>query len=228
MKRIIWTIALLASFLPAVASAAISFDTSAIANGTSLSYTVGAGSGAILVVEVQNTNLGQTNGVTYNSVAMSNVSKIGTCSGSAACQSLWYLNNPTQGSAQNIVVSGGGGQTILAESFLGSAGILTPNFITGGATASLTTTAAGAWVVGSFAGSTSAITAGSGVTKRQGNQNFWTNFLGDSNGPKTPAGSYSMTGNNADNVIMLEIPLTNASASAPSSPVGLVSATWMY
>jgi hypothetical protein len=218
---------------------AIAYDTSAVAtasaNTITTSYTVGAGSAALLIVGiVSNINADTISTLpTYNGVTMSFAGSHTIASSQANTLFFYYLNNPTQSSAQNIVASvvSGTKMKLYAASYLGAGTISSANFAstdTGGSpttiTQSITTVSNNSWVV-SLGGqeavsATGAVTAGTGITLRQSSTNTLTvdgsahtlsDAFGDSNGAVTPAGSYSVTWNLAANrenanIILLEIP----------------------
>ncbi len=171
----------------------IVFDTSAKGTLSPLSYTVGAGVGALLCVDVIS-SVGNPSGVTYNGVSMTEIFN-GADSGGNRTLSSWYLYNPIQSSAQNIVVSGATVFEIIAHSYLNTGLIPITNFSfqapsSGSSLVStLTNVNSNSWNVVALWTGGSSPTAGTGVTLRQ---TVSGNFVGDSNGT-VGSGTYSMT-----------------------------------
>ncbi len=210
----------------------ITNDTSASsgadANTTSLSYTVGAGSGAIMFIGVVSNLFTDTitNPPTYNGVASTLVGSIDVPSNPATSQFLYYINNPPQGVSHTVSATLDSGTKIqlFVASYLGSPGIVTPNVNTGSvggsagtSTLSLTTLTNNAWtisLIGTYNNGNPAgnVTVGTGTTSRQilnATPSTMSSGIGDSNGAITPAGSYSMTWNWANvkaGMIIAEIP----------------------
>lgn len=140
-------------------------------------------------------------GITYNSVAMTKVTSVNPQGNWEL--SLWYLVNPATGTntitataASNVVnyirLSSasytGASQTGVPDSSNSATGVTTSR------TVSTTTVADNCWVVGHGMTGAGNIVPSTGLTTRsEVDSGSGSSVLGDSNGPKTPAGSYSMT-----------------------------------
>jgi hypothetical protein len=167
--------------------------------GTTLSFTVGAGSNRMLIVAVyEATPAVNTATVTYNSVAMT---KIGQQIDSDRAISLWYLIAPTSGT-HTVALTGSGSYTIaiLAESYSGvnqvapeasnTATVASASTIS----ASVTTISDESWLVACFVGNAVTLSAGTNTTFRATELTAIV-AIGDSNAAQTPAGSYSLAAN---------------------------------
>lgn len=182
---------------------AIAYSAFSSANGSGSSVTYShtcSGSDRILFVSAfaPYPGTGSTTGVTYGGVAMT---KVDSNKPQANWDfSLWYLVNPASG-ANNVVCTSSGSVSgtnynSLAVSYTGASqtgqpdGSAKANGASTTLNQSVTTTADNSWVVGAAISGAGAPTASTGVTSR-GNIGFCR--IGDSNAPKTPAGSYSMT-----------------------------------
>lgn len=180
-------------------------------------------------------------GVTYAGVSMTLVDTIAIQSN--VTQRMFYLLNPASG-ANDIVLSvtGANGSTakrLAAASYTGVKQSAQPDATTktGPATSStitgtLTTVADSCWLVASGHGNTS-VGAGTGTTQRAAQDSITGVF--DSNGAKSPAGSYSLqvTNGGADNggIIVLSfaptvetsvsVSVLDATADMPSQSVSL-------
>lgn len=143
-------------------------------------------------------------GVTYNGVAMTQLATVSSSNISTGeTIYLFGLANPSSGT-NNIVASFSGGAVrgIMASSFTGAQQDSSTSEATnsgtgasGTATVSVTTLTDNDWLVG-FARGESNTTAGSGTTIRGATANI--NMM-DSNGAKTPTGSYSLNFTTASN-----------------------------
>lgn len=146
-------------------------------------------------------------GVTYNGVAMT---KIATAQvATRRYSTLWYLINPASGS-NNVVISSSETNVIegLAASYTGAKQSGQPDaqntntaVSSSSIAVSVTSVADNCWhmmfVGNTSGGSTSS--AGSGTTQRVTGSTFFVgNAMLDSNGPKTPAGSYTLNNNQTD------------------------------
>lgn len=141
--------------------------------------------------------------VTYNSISMTKLLTV-----PATNCTIWGLASPTTGTNTVLVTSGSNCQGIsVSYTGVGQTGQPEANTTTNTGSAavtvsnSVTTITDKAWVIG-FAirgGSTNSMVAGSGATQRAVRACSITFGSGisiyDSNAPKTPAGSYSMTVN---------------------------------
>jgi len=195
----------------------ILLDASASSNTTSassLTYShTCTGSNRILFVGVFSGGPGPGSvpctGVTYAGVAMT---KIDSNAPQANWDlSLWYLINPASG-ANNVIITLSGTTTTLygdSVSYTGAKQSGVPdssNKNTATATSvtqSTTTVANNCWVIGVSVTGASTIAASTGVTSRLDRDSASGSFnMGDSNGVKSPAGSYSMsfTGGASDNI----------------------------
>lgn len=180
------------------------------ATGTSLTFAhVCTGSNLLLFVDVAiNSASDLVTGVTYNSVAMTQIDKTAITDGWLY---MFYLLAPATGS-NNVVISASSSTFIAgaSSSYTGALQSGVPdafgkNTAVPGTsvTKAITTIADNCWVHTGFserAGSNNALSAGTGVTQRVGNGATQQIYSGDSNGVITPAGSYSMTWNDAANV----------------------------
>lgn len=171
---------------------------SAYTNSTSntLSHTT-AGSNRILFVSIY-AGSDVVTGVTYNGVAMTQLQKqlmVGAAAGQYIY--LYMLVNPASG-ANNVVVSSssGLGGYISAVSYTGAKQTGQPNVSnkqavtsTTSLTTSVTTTLDNCWLTG-YAYHNGTVVAGTATTLRGGSVNVLQTM--DSNGAKSPAGSYSL------------------------------------
>lgn len=139
-------------------------------------------------------------GVTYNSVSAAFVNKL-LMTGAAAGQYIYfyYLHNPASGSNTVTVTSSGNlGGYISAVSYTGTKQTGNPtqnntqaSTSTASLTTSVTTTLDNSWLVG-YSYMNGPQSAGSGTILRGGSVAGVLDAM-DSNGPKTPAGSYGLT-----------------------------------
>lgn len=211
---------------------AISFDTSGKVAGTgnpstaTLSYTVGNGSAKSLMIIAVSTGSIATvfNAPIYNGVTATFLGEVDDNSVTRVL--VWYINNPTQGSAHNVVVSvvsGGVTMEMFVSTYLG-ANIPSVNSSqnTGNGTSltlNLTTGQDNSWTAIVGTGGGSLYSAGTGTTVRQSIFAGTTGGLGDSNGVIHPAGSTSLGfswsgGSQAWSALMFEIPIASIPASA--------------
>lgn len=204
MKKLFALIISIAIFIPSVSSAAIAFDATSEAHDTSgtvssltFSHTT-SGTNRILFVGFFAGVTDIITGVTYAGTAMTLVNKIQAPGGRWAY--LYRLVAPASG-ANNIVISASGNTAFGAAgaSYTGAAQTGQPDASSTNTTSastsfteSVTTVANNAWTVLSLRDENgSALTAGGGTTIRQ-NAAVGYSFS-DSNGPKTPAGSTSLS-----------------------------------
>lgn len=201
------------------ARAAIAFDATSnsgaqtISDGFSWTHTV-TGTNPLLVVgvggrdSIDSADCDAT-GVTFNAVALVKIrgESRAVATGGVGITSLWYLTNPTTGSALTIEVTLGGGGTCTtvgagAMSFTGinqSNALDADNGTTGSsaeASVVVTTVADNAWVVDVMYTSEAAISniaAGDGQTERYEIDLSSENLTGSHEGPKTPAGNVTMS-----------------------------------
>lgn len=165
-------------------------------------------------------------GVTYNSVAMTKVTSIVPQSNWDL--SLWYLAAPATGTNTITATCGsapahafrimsasytGASQTGIPDSSNSATGVTTSR------TVSTTTVADNCWVVGLGMTGASAIVPSTGMTTRSETDSASSStVLADSNGPKTPAGSYSMTFTTAnDSTGLIVASFAPATAAATNS-----------
>lgn len=180
---------------------AINFD---ISTGTAVSATnpltwshTCTGSDLILWVTVYRGVAGTISGVTYNGVSMTNVSSLAVV---AQEVSLWYLIAPATGS-NTVSVTGSGTAQIggVSASYTGAKQSGQPdnsgtNTITLSSpnTINVTSVADNCWFVTAAFDNFAGLSAGTGATLRT-DINAHLVGIFDSNAPKTPAGSYSMS-----------------------------------
>lgn len=180
---------------------AIAFDAqsaSAYESGTTLTFAhTCTGSDRILLVGVYTSSVDNVGSVTYNGVSCTFINRV-TVTGTQDIY-LYYLIAPATGS-NNIVVTAAVGNLLgyaAATSYTGvkqsgqpDASATNQSASTTSLTTSVTTVADNCWLVGFGYGQTS--TAGSGTVFRSEPVNDVL-FMMDSNGAKTPAGSYGLT-----------------------------------
>ena len=139
---------------------------------------------------------------------------------------LYYLLNPKLG-ANNLVVTTSSGTMLAANaSYSGAQQNGVPDSsatlgASGNASQSSTSVADNCWFVAAGSNQTASVGAGTGVTSRATNSNEV--LIGDSNGVKTPPGSYTMqiTGTGNTGIIMASF----APRTAPPSPLYWVGGT---
>lgn len=185
---------------------AIARDANSTAGGSAtlnFSHTT-SGTGRYLFCISTSGNQNGVSGVTYNGVAMSLIGNL-TAGDLNGYVKNWGLVNPALGT-NTVSVTGSGGIQIVCSSYTGASATqagATNNGDSGGVTTSITksvtTVADKSWVIGgaSFVTGSQSLVAGSGanqVVARSGSaSNGYAIGIFDSNGQKTPAGSYSMT-----------------------------------
>jgi hypothetical protein len=165
----------------------------------SSSFTCPSTTDGILMVGVNFNNPRTVNSITFNG---QNLTKAVSYTGEASYSNgeLWYLVNPPATTA-NIVVtlnsSVSGRKSWMAQVYEGvdqTTPINTTNssYVRPGTAASisLTTTVDDCWLVGHWKSDTANFTAGADTVFRA--QNFGSELMGDSNGAKNPAGTYSL------------------------------------
>lgn len=181
---------------------ALAFDVnsgSSTGAGTSLTWShTTTGSNLVLVVGIltADNNTDFITGVTYNSVALTRINTAITNNNRR--NYLYILGNASSG-ANNIVISASGSTSIYASACSYTGGASSPldannTGTTSGTslTTSLTTVADNCWLVG-FVYAELTVSAGANTTMRGGPFNNTQMF--DSNGAKTPPGSYSLITN---------------------------------
>lgn len=198
-KYLLFGVLALALFLPrAGAFADVAFDSYSTDNGSgtaslSYSHTV-SGSDTALVVGVMTDET--VTGVTYDGVSMTPVNSVVNFP-SDNNEYLYYLTNPSTGS-HNVIVTTSASATIYSDaaSYTGVSQTGQPEenntATTTGASlsAAVTTTSDNNWLVGAFRNGAGDTTAGADTTLRGTSGPF---NLFDSNGPKNPARSYSLS-----------------------------------
>lgn len=203
MRKTFLTFLVVILLLPQVGFAAIAYDNashSGFLNSTSnnLSHTT-SGSDRLLMVYIYST-IDNITGVTYNGTAATFVQKQ-LMTGAAAGQYIhaYILANPTSGTNNVTVTSSSGmGGYISAVSYTGAKQTGQPdnsakqvaNPVTT-LTTNLTTVADNSWLVG-YAYMNGSMAAGSGTILRGGSVSGVLQAM-DSNGAKSPAGSYGLT-----------------------------------
>jgi len=193
--------------MPIAFDAAHNGDTTGNANSLTYSH-VTSGSDRILFVFAHTyvAGAGSTGdiitGITYNGTAMAFVDKQLNAGGVYnRYQYCYVLVNPTVGT-NNVVISASSALFRLlasSASYTGAQQTGQPDAFNKKTTdaitsqeLSTTTVANNSWVVSGADASLDTIVVGAGLTARAG-ANTFTTRLGDSNGPKTPAGAYSAT-----------------------------------
>ncbi len=213
---------------PAFTYAAIAFDASSgttivSASSVTWSHTCTGSDRILFVATYGNSGFTEFTGITYNGVSLTFIAS--EQYGERA--SLWYLINPASGT-HDIVISaptsrpmGGSASSYTGARQSGGLDASITNLTTGSPiTTTLTTVADNSWTVVGATANWSGLTAGSGSTVRN-TQNSGSLGIFDSNGPKTPAGSTSMTlsaGNNYMATVMVSF------APAPPPVVAAVQA----
>jgi hypothetical protein len=165
-----------------------------------------SGSNTLLVLAVYGVRASAISTPTHNGDNMTLISTVQSVESNRRL-GLYYILNPDTGTNNisiSVTASGSPTNVLAAASYYTGvkqqapeatdSSIATATSITD----SVTTLSDNAWVIGCGAetGGTGAIAAGTGVTSRGvigDGSNDSSVMLGDSNGPKTPAGSYSMT-----------------------------------
>lgn len=180
---------------------AIAFDAKSNGSTQTISHTC-TGSNLILVVGFLTYRIAGTansvTGVTYNGVAMTQYGVLERAA-TSEYQYMYYLVGPSTG-ANNIVVSTSNTLDAFQCSNASYTGVQQTgqpdSYVTvapsssGGITATTTTVADNCWLAGFFCSDTAGSwTAGANTTLRDASGN---NQFCDSNGAKTPAGSYSL------------------------------------
>lgn len=174
------------------------------------SYTVGSGSNRLLVCTSTGEDFGdEQHTATYNGVSMTLAVKFQRDTG-IRWQYVFYLVNPASG-ANNVVITALASSVILlgCADYDGAkqsgqpdaSDTVSVTATTGNITKALTTVANNSWVILATEGynSNTAPLAGTGSTRRSFDATLGTWGLFDSNGPVTPAGSYSMSANYSGN-----------------------------
>lgn len=160
------------------------------------SHTTGTGSDRFMVVAFAYQNLNDLiTGVTYNGVSMTRAQRLSP-STTGQSQFVYYLANPASG-VNDVVISQSGSSFVTARvwTFTGVDQTYVPVTGTGNGestavTASLTTTADNCWLASVYQGS-GTLTAGTNTFLRDGQTSAGAANFTDSNGPLTPAGSFS-------------------------------------
>lgn len=184
---------------------AIAFNATSSGSGNtnpwSFNHTCSSLSGRFLFVATSASSGAGPTGVTYNGSAMTLVATVG-----AGSTRFWYLANPSSGTNSLSFAGATTNMQAVAASYTGSSGTGNPEATTNTDTASpattvtnsVTTLTDNSWVIGlgcysSFANN---LVAGAGATERikqASGPDGEAIGIFDSNSPKTPAGSYSMT-----------------------------------
>ncbi len=198
MKKVIAFFVLIV-FTPNLCFGAIAFDASShlepvVGTPQSFNHTVTGSNPILFCSTYENNNVSFISGVTYNSVSMTELANV---TGNAITNRLWYLINPSTGTHSVTITANAGGMTTLAicASYTGAKQSGVPDAFTTEAksdttfTETLTTVADNAWTVITDINGLNTV-AGTNTTQRAVGTR---SFIGDSNGPITPAGSHSMT-----------------------------------
>lgn len=163
--------------------------------------------------------------VTYNGVALTRINTQQTAGTGNRRSYLYYLPAPTTGT-NNIVITVSSSITIrgTSASYINAlqSGIPDSSTTNSGSpvssiTTSSTTVADNSWVVSVITNTQGVPTAGAGLTIRSTETSTG---IGDSNGPKTPAGSYSITWNipTAGDIAVCQASFAPTVGSASASP----------
>jgi len=184
---------------------AIAYDASSGGTTSGTSLTIAhtcTGSDLILVVVTKSDGANTVTGVTYDGVAMTNVSSFNTTNNYYG--KMWILTNPSTGNNDIVITSsdsrGLGGA---ASSFTGAKQSNQPDAndtATWTATSmpiSVTTTANGCWTVMGYCGNRN-VSAGASTTVRIDGASSFQTAIGDSNAAITPAGSNTLTMTQSD------------------------------
>lgn len=185
---------------------AIAFDStsqitgSGWSSGASMTYShtcTGSNRYLIVGVSIGDSSTG-ISGVTYAGVSMTQLSVV---TQGASAMYLYGLVAPSTG-ANNVVVTLGFSSSFCHSASVSYTGVKQSgqpdsfnSGIAAGATSlavSTTTIANNSWIVGFFANSSANTNSRTGITSRSDNPTIGRD-IGDSNAPKTPAGSYTMT-----------------------------------
>lgn len=185
-----------------------SATTGSVAGNTSLTFSSPSisGSNKLLVLAVYGVRASAIATPTHNGNNMSIINSVRNVESNRRL-GLYYILNPANGVSNisvSVTASGSPTNILAVASFYTGvkqqAPEVTDGLIATGTSISdtITTLTDGAWVIGAGAetGGTGTVSASTGVTSRgvigdSGNDSSV--MLGDSNGPKTPAGSYTMT-----------------------------------
>lgn len=213
MKRFIaplLLVGIIGLFAPSAANAAgISYDNAVstqantVTNST-YSFTVGSCANRVLILGVQFGGSTDVSGTpTYNGVSMTQVGTYSVAGTTFAAVRVYSLVAPASGS-HNVSISNTGGANYIYSSIASYCGVdqTTPVETSGTAgpttntslSKSLTTTTSGDWLVGFFSGGSTgaSLSAGSNTTFRTTVTGGSWNNIGDTNGPQSPAGTYSI------------------------------------
>ena len=205
LVRLVFGFSLLAFFLPHSALAAIAFDSASSDNGNgnspqyfSTSVTATSSSN-LLYINIEENGLSSTQctGVSANGVAATKIDGINVGGVNFGYASNWYV----MGVGGKITLTWTGCRANQTNSgwalYTGVKGInqpdahLTNSAVASSLTTTTTTSADKSWVISSAYNVSGAMATSSGITSRY--IAYGIIGLGDSNGPISPAGSYSMT-----------------------------------
>lgn len=164
-----------------------------------LSYTVGVANPSVMIISIsRSSGLGITDltAPTFNGLTATLLQYVDD--GSAEC-SVWYINNPTQTTANVVCTSSFSEFEMFVATYSGVGMMSSTNFVSnsgGTATAisdTLLTQRNNSWIGIAVVNGGGNQTVGTGTTIRQSNNNgFQSGGLGDSNGPINPAASTTM------------------------------------
>lgn len=210
----------------------IAFDAVSTGSGSATSFNVShttSGSDRFILTGISSDGAGDViTGASYNGTAMTFIGKLQYFGSSPnEWMYLYYLENPTVGT-NNVTITKTGGATVLVRniSYTGvkQSGAL-DNFVTHAsagspATKAITTVADNCWTILFGVNVDSAWTASTGSTARSASSAV---MFFDSNGPVTPAGSYSMSltysGPRDYGLLMISIAPAVAAAARTSLPL---------
>ena len=211
----------------AIARGNVSNGAQSATTSLTVSHTTTTGTNGVLIVAIELQTGDNVTGVTFNGTPLTQFNKVATTIASYQ-NYFYYLINPGSGVTANIVVSCSGSRRIIAlnADYTGvhqttPLAVSTNNITTAAAgSLTLTTTADNSWLVGSIrCNATNPTGAGANtieVTKAASELGY---VLYDSNGAKTPTGSYSLnvTFSGSQLFCMLGAQLSPASTSTSSA-----------
>lgn len=167
------------------------------------SFTVSGGTDRIFIAQIQVENGFSVTGVTFNGVAMTQQGAVAQSIGTFNNTYQYYLVNPPTGTYNlGVTTSGSAFVYLVAGEYNGVDqstpfdGSMVANKITSGTTVTtnITTTIDDCWLIGMGQAQSNTLSAGTGTVKRTTpitTYETW-QIMVDSNGGKTPAGTYSL------------------------------------
>lgn len=203
----------------------------------SFSYTDGSGANRALSVETQNESTANPTSITYNSVAMTQLScqQDGGFTGHKMC--IYYLANPASG-ANTLTATWAGNESsvVFVQSYTGASQTTPTNVVFNSAhsvtdlAVAVTGTVSTSWVVGEGYDSdtnTITITSGGTILTNNGNDASMDSNTTTGGGTYTTNWHYATTATLGQG-ISVELPIAAATAVTQISIVGLIRAYWVY